>query len=57
MKKLTRKLAKVSEACISAAALALVLGLGAPSVATAGEQDAKNFVKYHLHSQAYSFAG
>jgi hypothetical protein len=57
MKKLTQKLAKVYAACISPAALASVLGLGVPSVATAGEEDAKNLVKYHLHSQAYSLTG
>jgi hypothetical protein len=45
MKKLTRKLAKVSAACISAAVLALVLGLGTPSGARADEKDAKNLVK------------
>jgi hypothetical protein len=60
MKKLTRKLAKVSATCISAAVLALVLGLGAPSGARADEEDAKNLVKamsdYMAAQKAVSFA-
>lgn len=60
MKKLTRKLAKVSAAGISAAVLALVLGLGAPSGARADEEDAKNLVKamsdYMAAQKAVSFA-
>ena len=60
MKKLTRKLAKVSAAGIFAAALALILGLGTPSGARAGEEDAKNLVKamsdYMAAQKAISFA-
>lgn len=60
MKKLTRKLAKVSAAGISAAVLALVFGLGTPSGAKAGEEDAKNLVKamsdYMATQKAISFA-
>jgi len=41
VKKLTRKLVTVSAAGISAAALALVLGLGTPSEARADEEDAQ----------------
>jgi len=59
MNKLTRKLAKVSVACISAAVLALVLGLGTPSGVRAGEADAKNLVKamsdYMAAQKAISF--
>jgi hypothetical protein len=60
MKKLTRKLAKVSAAGISAAVLALVLGLGTPSGARADEKDAKNLLKamsdYMAAQKAISFA-
>jgi len=45
MNKLTRKLAKVSVAGISAAVLALVVGLGTPSGARAVEADAKRILK------------
>mgnify|MGYP001828100457 CR=1 FL=1 len=59
MNKLTRKLAKVSVAGISAAVLALVLGLGTPSGARADEADAKNLVKamsdYMAAQKAFSF--
>jgi len=60
MKKLTRKLAKVSAAGISAAVLALALGLGTPSGARADEKDAKNLLKamsdYMAAQKAISFA-
>jgi hypothetical protein len=60
MKKLTRKSAKVSAVGISAAALALVLGLVMPSGARADEADAKNLVKamsvYMAAQKAISFA-
>ena len=60
MKELTRKLAKVSAAGISAAVLALVLGLGTPSGARADEKDAKNLLKamsdYMAAQKAISFA-
>ena len=45
MKKLTRKLAKVSAAGISAVVLALLIGLGTPSGARADEADAKRILK------------
>jgi hypothetical protein len=60
IKKLTRKLTKVSTAGISAALLALVLGLGTPSGARADEKDAKNLLKamadYMAAQKAISFA-
>jgi len=45
MKKLSRKLVKIFAAGISVAVLALVIELGAPSVARADEEDAKRIVK------------
>ncbi len=45
MKKITRKLVKVSMASISAAALALIVGVGSPSGARADETDAKRLLK------------
>ena len=45
MKKLTRKLAKVSATGISAAVLALILGLGTPSGARADAAEAKRLLK------------
>jgi hypothetical protein len=60
MKKLTRKFAKVSMVIISAAALALILGLYAPIVALAEEADARALVKamsdYMASQKAISFA-
>ena len=60
MKKLTRKLAKVSVAGIIAAALALMLGLYTPSGVRADEADARNLVKamsdYMASQKAISFA-
>ena len=60
MKKLTRKLAKVSAASISAAVLALIIGLGTPSGARADEADAKRMVKamsdYMAGQKSISFA-
>jgi len=59
MKKLTRKLAKVSVAGISAVAVALLLGLYTPSEVRADEADAKNLVKamsdYMTSQKAISF--
>jgi hypothetical protein len=59
MKKLTRKLAKVSVATISAAAIALILGLYTPSGVRADETHAKNLVKamsdYMASQKAISF--
>ena len=59
MKKLTRKLAKVSVATISAAAIALILGLYSPSGVRADETHAKNLVKamsdYMASQKAISF--
>ena len=60
MKKLTRKLAKVSAVGISAAVLALILGMGTPSGARAGEADAKSLFKamsdYMAAQKAISFS-
>ena len=60
MKKLTRKLAKVSVAGLSAAVLTLALGLGTPSGARADEEDAKKILKamsdYMAAQKAISFA-
>jgi hypothetical protein len=60
MKRLTWKLAKASAAGISAAVLALMLGLGMSSVVIAGEEDARNLVKamsdYMAAQKAVSFA-
>ena len=59
MKKTARKLVKISVAGISAASLSLVIGLGAPSVASADEADAKNLLKamsdYMAAQDAISF--
>jgi hypothetical protein len=60
MKKLTRKLAKVSAASISAAVLALILGLGTPSGARADAAEAKSLLKamsnYMAAQKVISFA-
>jgi len=60
MKKLTRKLAKVSAAGISVAVLVLILGLGMPSGARADEADAKRLLKamsnYMVAQKVISFA-
>jgi len=60
MKKLTRKLAKVTAASISAAVLALILGMGTPSGARAAEADAKSLFKamsdYMAAQKAISFS-
>jgi hypothetical protein len=60
MKRLTWKLAKASAAGISAAVLALMLGLGMSSVVIAGEEDARNLVKamsdYMAAQKVISFA-
>ena len=60
MKKLTRKLAQVSVAGISAAVLTLTLGFYTPSSVRADEADAKNLVKamsdYMASQKAISFA-
>ena len=60
MKKLIRKLVKFSAVSISAAVLALMLGLGMPPGASAGEEDARNLVKamsdYMAAQKAISFA-
>ena len=60
MKMLTRKLAKITVAGISAAALALTLGFYTPSSVIADEADAKNLVKamsdYMVSQKAISFA-
>jgi hypothetical protein len=60
MKKSTRKLAKALVAGISAAALAFVLGLYAPSGVSADEADARKLVKamsdYMASQKAISFA-
>lgn len=60
MKTSPRHVAKVSAAGISAAALALTLGLGTPSGASAGEADAKSLLKamsdYMAAQEALSFA-
>jgi hypothetical protein len=60
MKKLIRKLAKVSTVGISAAVLALMLGMGTPSGARADEADAKSLFKtmsdYMAAQKAISFA-
>ena len=45
MKKFSRKLVKIFAGGVSAALLALVIGLGTPSVAGADEEDAKRLVK------------
>ncbi|MGB8427961.1 MAG: DUF2092 domain-containing protein, partial [Desulfobacterales bacterium] len=60
MKMLTRKLAKVTVAGISAAVLALILGMGTPSGARAAEADAKSLFKamsdYMAAQKVISFA-
>ncbi len=60
MKKLTRKLAKVSAAGISVAVLVLMLGMGMPSGARADEADAKRLLKamsdYMAAQKVISFA-
>ena len=60
MNKLTRNLAKVSAVGISAAVLAVMLGLCTPSGARADEADAKRILKamsdYMASQKAISFA-
>jgi hypothetical protein len=60
MKQLVRKIAGISLAGISAASLALILGLGTPSGANADEKDARSLVKamsdYLAAQKAISFA-
>ncbi len=59
MKKITRKLVKISVASISVAALSLIVGLGTPSGARADEADAKKLLKamsdYMASQKAISF--
>ncbi|MDH3669434.1 MAG: DUF2092 domain-containing protein [Paracoccaceae bacterium] len=59
MKKIARKLVKVSMASIFAAALALIVGVGSPSGARADEADAKRLLKamsdYMAAQKAISF--
>ncbi len=45
MKKIARKLVKISVVSISVAALSLIVGLGTPSGARADEADAKKLLK------------
>ncbi len=59
MKKITRKLVKISVVNISVAALSLIVGLGTPSGARADEADAKKLLKamsdYMAAQKAISF--
>jgi hypothetical protein len=59
MKKIVLKLVKVSMASVSAAALALIVGVGLPSAARADEADAKSLLKamsdYMAAQKAISF--
>ena len=59
MLKIIRKLVKISVASISAASLALIVGLGAPAGARADEADAKRLLKamsdYTASQKAISF--
>ena len=59
MKRIARKLAKLSGISISAVALSLLIGLGTPSGARADEADARRLLKamsdYMAGQQALSF--